>query len=344
MVIIIPAYDPDDRLLQLLYELKSKTNYHVIVVNDGSSAKSVDIFRNVEKHAIVLEHGANYGKGRAIKTALTYIKDNYNDNTGVVIIDADGQHKVDDMIQVCNKLMEHPDSLILGSREFKGNVPRKSKFGNQITKWVFALTQGVKVSDTQTGLRAFMSNNIPCFLNIAGERYEYEMNMLLYCTKSHKNIIEVYIETIYIEDNKSSHFRAVRDSVRIYKDILLFSCSSFLSFIIDFSIFSLMTLITNRINVTNSILVSNIVARIISGGVNYGLNKKYVFDNKEGVIKTGLKYFVLAVFILMINTYLLTLFTRYFWLNKFISKILVELILFTVSLCIQKVYIFKKRL
>lgn len=223
-IVVIPSYNPNNNLLDLLTDITFLTNYKIIIVNDGSTVNEY-IFDHCKKYAIVLNHKSNLGKGSAIKTALSYIHSTITTPINIVIIDSDGQHKVNDMINIFNTLSNNLDSLILGSRCFKGKIPLRSKIGNITTSFIFKNATGLKIKDTQTGLRGFNSNLLPLFMSVKGNRYEYEMNILLECAKNKIRIIEVPIETIYIDDNKSSHFNPIKDSILIYKTIIKFVCS-----------------------------------------------------------------------------------------------------------------------
>ena len=253
---VIPAYEPDEKMLAVIDDISSLTDFHIIVINDGSGKDKLPIFAEAAKKAIVLTHEVNKGKGRGIKTALEYIKEHEADTVGIVIADADGQHKVEDIIRVSEALKSSPDKLIMGCRRFSGKIPLRSKFGNNITKFVFSFAAGVKVSDTQTGLRGFSSKLIPFMLSVNGDRYEFEMNMLLECAREGIRFYEVPIETVYLGKNESSHFNPIKDSWRIYKDILKFSCSSLLSFCVDYIFYSIFAMISGNV------AFSNICARL----------------------------------------------------------------------------------
>lgn len=341
--VIIPAYESDEKLINILQEIKLKTDYAIVVVDDGSSIDKSTIFQKAEEYGKVLRHLSNLGKGRAIKTALSYIQDNITVDTGIAVMDSDGQHKVEDMIKVSKGLENNKDNLVIGSRRFPGNIPARSKFGNTLTKHVFRLATGVKVNDTQTGLRAFSSKQIPFLMKIPGDRYEYEMNMLLESAKSNITITEIPIETVYLDKNNSSHFRVIKDSVRIYKDIIKFSCASFASFLVDFLIYSIMIWLTKDLVAGTSLFISNITARVISASFNFYINKRYVFDNKDHLLKAAVKYFLLALFILAVNTGLLTILNAYVLKSKLISKIIIEFTLFIFSWSVQRFYIFRRR-
>ena len=341
--IIIPAYDPDERLLQLVEEATIRLhNIHLIVVNDGSKEEKSELFNKVEKFGVVLNHNKNYGKGRAIKTALTYIHSNELKDTIVVIVDADGQHTVADIDKVV-EAAGADQTLILGSRAFVGNVPVRSQFGNSLTRGIFRLATKVSITDTQTGLRAFSYSLIPYLVRIEGERYEYEMNVLLQCARDGINMIEIPISTIYLEENKSSHFRVIKDSYRIYKEIIRFSCSSLISFFIDYGMFTLWNLIFGSLGMHQVVAVSNLGARCISSVCNYTMNKKYVFKDRDSTHSSAVKYFTLVIMILGMNTILLILLVQTILPNPYIAKIIVEIIMFMVSYYVQKHFVFHKR-
>ncbi|HEX3020984.1 MAG TPA: bifunctional glycosyltransferase family 2/GtrA family protein [Lachnospiraceae bacterium] len=340
-IVVIPAYDPDECLINLIKEIRSRTQFNILIVNDGSSHDTSRIFETAKEYAMVLTHERNMGKGQAIKTALKSIQENY-ENSIVVFADADGQHRIEDIIKVCQEVTRKGNGLLIGSRRFTGKVPARSQFGNTVTRHIFRLVSGVKVQDTQTGLRAYRTEMIPFFLSIEGCRYEYEMNVLLACARNKIPIFEIPIETVYLDGNQCSHFHAVKDSIRIYKEILKFSLSSFASFLIDFLAFSLFLVITGSIGVQGSLLISNIFARIISSSANFFINRNYVFKNGDSLVKTAIKYFSLVIAILALNTMLLTFLVENITSNQLVAKVMVEVLLFFVSWWVQKLVVFPK--
>ena len=335
--IVIPAYEPDEKLTAVVEELYNETDCKLIVVNDGSGEDKRAVFESIKGRAVLLEHEHNRGKGAALKTAFAYIKENVSGSYGVITADADGQHKTADIMRIADALEAHPDRLIMGCRKFTGDIPFRSRFGNNMTRAVFRFAAGVGVSDTQTGLRGFSGSLTNFMLGLSGERYEFEMNMLLEAAREGIAFFEVPIETVYINDNKSSHFKPVRDSLRIYRDIIKFSCSSLLSFLVDYLLFSVI------FSLSGSKTISNLTARVFSSIFNFMLNKKLVFGNKESLAKSALKYFSLAAVILAVNTLLLELLARYAVKNAYIAKIIVEVLLFMFSWTMQRCFVFKKK-
>lgn len=216
---LIPAYQPDKRLIEIAEQLTAK-GFQVVVVDDGSGKEYADVFHELLPFADVVTHRTNRGKGAALKTGLAAIEEKGGAEYVVVTLDADGQHSIDDVIRVAETAEKNKEALILGMRGFDTNVPVKSRLGNNITRCVFSFVTGVKVQDTQTGLRAFSNQDVAFMQQIEGERYEYEINVLLECAKRNRKICEIPITTIYLDDNKSSHFHAVRDSFLIYMEIL----------------------------------------------------------------------------------------------------------------------------
>lgn len=341
-IALIPVYGPTELLNELVKRLYDN-NFEIVIVDDGSPPNSSHIFQLSTPYSTILKHSVNQGKGAALKTGFDFIKSHYPTDSVIVTMDADGQHRIEDAILLCDEAIKNPQCLILGSRNFNGNVPARSRFGNAITRLVYRISTGTQIQDTQTGLRAFCANLIPFFMNISGNRYEYEMNVLLECPHSNIPLKEVVIETIYIDDNASSHFHAFRDSLRIYKNILKFVASSFTGFLVDYSLYTLFVILTSNLGWASSIPLSNISARIISSITNYSINKKLVFKNKDSVLKTSVQYFSLVIIIMCGNTVLLTYLVNSLNVNRFLGKMLTEITFFTFSWLAQHYFIFRDK-
>ena len=333
-IVLIPAYRPQEELLSLISELRAR-DFSLVVVDDGSGEAYESIFRQAQEQADVVSYPGNKGKGEALKTGISYIREHFEAPYIIVTADADGQHRPADIEKVFLEAKEYPDSLVLGSRGFDKDVPLRNKTGNAITRFVFRLSSGVSVYDTQTGLRAFSDRLADKMLEISGSRYEYEMNVLMVLAREKIAIREVRIETVYLNGNESSHFHVVKDSYRIYKEILKFSLSSLLSFLVDYGLFCLFSALTGKL------VVSNVAARIISGTVNFTLNRRLVFQQKTGAAKSAVEYILLAVFILACNTGILKLLTMA-GVGAYFAKILTELVLFVFSWFVQHSVIFRR--
>ncbi|MCC8356764.1 MAG: bifunctional glycosyltransferase family 2/GtrA family protein [Oscillospiraceae bacterium] len=336
-IALIPAYEPGPELPELVHQAR-RAGLEPVVVDDGSGEAWRETFAQLRENAAVITHERNRGKGRAIKTGLAYIRENFAGSYVVVTLDADGQHNIGDALRVCQAAQEQPDALILGSRTLnRKDVPRRSRFGNAVTCLVYRLVTGLSIQDTQTGLRAFSSQLLPELAQIAGERYEYEMRVLLHCARRRIPVRELPIQTIYIDNNAASHFSTVKDSCRVYGEILKFSASSFTGFLVDFGLFSLLVSLTGRLT------VSNVCARAVSASVNFTINRTLVFKSKEKLLSAALQYFAMAAAILLANTLLLRLLADGLGLNRYIAKLGVELAMFSVSYFVQRKVIFRRR-
>lgn len=366
-IALIPAYKPNIQLLEFVKGIEEH-GMDCLIVNDGSGEEYLSLFHKIEREteARVLSFPENRGKGAALKAGLEYLqKENagLQGNFTIITLDADGQHLLKDALNLLSVAEEKKDTLILGSRTQSKDSPLCSRIGNGITKEVFNLCTGVEVKDTQTGMRAFSGKMIPKMLTIPGERYEYEMNVLLFLAKEGVPMEEVPIETVYINDNAESHFDTVKDSYRIYKQILKFSASSLLSFLADFLLYSFFFLITG------GLFVSNFLARVISLHLNFFLNKTMVFSGEEDIeeskkrmentkVQKGTKwnlsalksfkkeeyfsYLGLASFIFLINSFILSGIVGSLGMNPYLAKILTEGLLFYLSYFVQKKWIFEK--
>ncbi len=351
-IALIPAFEPETTLMiNTLEELQSE-GFHLVIVDDGSGHGYEETFRKAAEFGIVLTHENNRGKGAAIKTGLRYIKNQFQAPYTIATVDADGQHKAKDATLCCVCAEDWPDTLILGSRQAEMDdvkVPLRSRFGNALTRLVFRLRAGVGIKDTQTGLRAFSHRFVSTLLQIPGDRYEYEMNMLLYFADEKISMIEVPISKVYINENDTSHFNPIKDSIRIYKcifkvpDIIKFGLSSFIGFLTDYSAYVLLVMGAGLLSVPTAaaITFSNIAARVLSASVNYTINRKYVFKSTENKAGSALKYALLACGILAGNTILLNYMVEGLWINRYIAKLVTEITFFTLSWFAQKWIIFK---
>ncbi|HIU12028.1 MAG TPA: bifunctional glycosyltransferase family 2/GtrA family protein, partial [Candidatus Onthocola stercorigallinarum] len=330
-VILIPAYNPDEAIMQdFLGELNKKFK-NIVIVNDGSDKIHDSFFEKLSNNYIVIKHYKNLGKGRALKTGINYILNEFPKLKVIVTADCDGQHSVKDIENCFKASLNNPDSLVLGTRNFNDkNVPFKSKYGNKITRNMFKIFVGIKITDTQTGLRAISKAIATKFLDVAGERYEYETNMLITCKNEDIKIYEEEIDTVYINGNELSHFNHVKDSIMIYKLFIKYILAAISSFVVDILLF---TLILSFIkNIANAILISTILARIISSLYNYLINSKLVFKkmNKYSLIK----YFTLVIIMMFVSGFAVNYLVKLSTWNATLVKIIVDAIIFVINFII----------
>ena len=287
--VLIPAYEPDEKLVQTVADCMAVGLKPIVVVNDGSSDPCQAHFRAIaERGVTVLTHPENRGKGAAIKTGISYIAEHYPDCVGVVTADADGQHAAEDIRAVAGKLRETERGVVMGTRDFSGeNIPWKSRAGNIITSVVFRLITGLDCRDTQTGLRGIPRSLYARALGAAGERYDYEMNFLLDAAEHACPIIPVPIRTIYLDDNRSSHFRVVRDSYLIYRRPVMFAAGALASAAIDLVVFWCV-LQTVFHGARSGIFLSTVLARLVSGGAKLLLQKRAVPRGEPKALRLAL--------------------------------------------------------
>jgi len=215
--ILVPAYRPDRLLIELLINLK-KEGFDAIVVNDGSGEGFKDIFKEAEQYAVILNHEINRGKGAALRFGFSYVNLHPNNHNYVITCDADGQHSIRDIIKVNDKLHE-TNSIVLGSRKFDKSVPKRSRNGNFMSRLCRTLITKEYVKDDQCGLRGFPVKDIFNITTLQGDHYEYEMNVICNLQIKRLKFEEVDIETIYLNNNESSHFKPNLDTFRIQRTI-----------------------------------------------------------------------------------------------------------------------------
>ncbi len=351
VAIVIPSLNPDEKLTALLADLREASFEHIVLVNDGSDASCDDYFETARQRygCTVLTHAVNQGKGRAMKTAFHHILTAMPQCTVAVTVDADGQHRVADIAAVAKETAAHPDTLVFGCRDFSPattGVPARSRFGNVLTSRLLRLLCGITLSDTQTGLRGFSAQAMRLFLSTKGERYEFEMNMILDAKEHGLPLREVPIETVYIEDNRSSHFNPLKDSLRIYAVFAKFIAASLASFAVDIVLYmlflSLLSGVLPLLRRETTIVIAVFVARVLSALFNFTVNRRSVFKSQEKAGRSLWRYAVLCVAQVTVSAfatgglYALTRFGETFW------KLVVDIVLFLVSFRIQRGWVFRR--
>lgn len=347
--IVIPSYEPDERFPAILEDLKQAGMGPVVVVDDGSGDEYRDFFVKADElvkplGGVVLHHEVNKGKGRALKTAFSYILENMPDAVGCITADSDGQHTVECITKCMKALEERPDNLILGVRDFSGeDVPFKSRFGNNLTIKICSFLCGVKVTDTQTGLRGIPRTFMKDLLDVEGERFEFETRMLI-ATKDKYPIYEVPILTIYdSKENHQTHFNPIKDSIRIYKIFgavfLKYLFSSLSSFLLDIGLFQLFCFFFAGL--PGYIFMSTASARILSAAYNYLINYKVVFKSEKSHVSSLPKYTLLAFIQMGLSAILVHAFVTLLpGAPEFLYKMPVDVCLFILSFYVQRRFVY----
>lgn len=333
IVIVIPAFEPDRHLIALVQALR-EADFPLVVVDDGSGPEYAHIFTAISQDNVtVLQHSTNLGKGQALKTAFSHVLLNHPDCTGVVTADADGQHLPKDIIHTANTLMIEPAHLILGSRHFTGHIPLRSKWGNKLTCAIFSMLIGKKLIDTQTGLRGIPTSLFPALFKIRSHGYEFELEMLIYAVQHHIPITELKIATVYENNNASSHFNPLLDSAKIYFVFLRFSSLGLVTAFVDLLIFTLSFMFTN------TIFLSECLARGGGGLFSFAVSKHVVFKSKGSYKKELIKFFALWT-TLLFTSYAMIIGAHALGMNVYVSKIITQTLLFLASFSIQRLFVF----
>ena len=352
--IILPSLNPSDSFDRVVDGVLSAGFAHLLIVDDGSRDDCKAHFARAaqDPRCTVLTHAVNRGKGAALKTAFAHLTEHCPDAFGAVTIDGDGQHLTGDILR-CAAALGEPDTIVMGCRDFSApDIPARSRSGNQITSTVFRLLCGIRLSDTQTGLRGIPAALFPALLTVKGDRFEYETNMLLELSRQGVKLKEVPIATVYEDDNSESHFRPVRDSLRIYKFILLYMLSSLSGSIADLAVFYVARLLLQMGPVTDgrmkegtAVLWATVIARAVSSFLNFNLNNKLVFRGRDDYGKTLLRYYCLAVPQMLVSAGLVALLSRWAATGASVLttliKFVVDVCLFFLSFRIQQTWVFR---
>ena len=286
IVILIPAYEPEKNLLEVIEGIKALGSFQFVVVDDGSSKEAQLIFQTLREseNVTVLVHGKNLGKGQALKTGINHILVAIPNALGIVTADADGQHLPKDIASVSQALKQKPHSLVMGTRTFPAETPLRSRIGNVVTSKLFSLFMRCNISDTQTGLRGIPANYAKELLSIDSSGYEFEFEVLVAACKQHRQISTVPIETVYLDGNIRSHFSPIVDSLKIYFVFSRFIASSLLVSVIDMIAFSIAFFFFGHL------LSSMVAGRICAGTSQFLLSKYFVFNSPRKGIWELLRY------------------------------------------------------
>lgn len=347
VVILIPALDPPDGFAAYVHELTEAGFRNIIVVDDGSGRTGS--FEEIRRMGhVVLRHEKNKGKGQALKTGMSYYRKQYSscEYAGIITVDSDGQHLAGDVKKIAERLSGGESRLILGSRDFSlPQVPPKSRFGNNLTARIFRCFLRMNVKDTQTGLRGIPDPLVSECIRLSGKRFEYETEMLMSVGKK-AGICEIPIETVYLEENKGTHFNPVVDSLKIYyvifRTFLKYLFSSLSAALLDISLFALFSkvIFAGR---EYKIWAATAMARAASACYNFCVNKRFVFKSDRSLAVSAAGYFGLCIAQGAVSAALVFLITDFLKADEVLVKLPVDTMLFFVSYQVQQKLIFKRR-
>ena len=348
VTVVLPSLNPDEKLQKTVASLLAVGFTDLVLVNDGSRADTLRFFPAEDERITVLRHEVNRGKGAALKTAFRYVLDHRPASRGVVTVDGDGQHRAEDVRRCAETMLADGEKIIFGCRDFSlPHVPRRSWTGNRITSAVFRIFCGLRLSDTQTGLRAIPRQYLKPFCGIEGERFEYETNMLLNMKRMGIGFAEQPITTVYDPEDYSSHYDAVKDSWRIFKVMFKFLMSSLGSTVIDLTVFYLVMRFFGAAAGKYAELLSTAVARALSSFANFNANNAVVFENHKGYKRALLRYYCLCIPQMLVSAGLVTLINHLLSnslpLVATLIKFAVDICLFFISYQIQREWVFSQK-
>lgn len=348
IVIIIPAYNPDEKMISFICDLNQAGYKKIIIVDDGSREDTKEYFEQADKiyNCRIISHAINLGQGRAYKSAFNYYLSDtggiMRNSIGIIQCDCDGQHHIEDINRCAELLRSNPQKFMLGVRDFSDkSIPFRSRFGNNCTSFVFKVFCGMDMKDTQTGLKGIPRSFIPTLMETPGERFEYASSCLLETKKQGLEIVQFPIQTIYINGNETSHFNPILDSIRIYSLILKYLMSSLSAFIVDIVAFSLFLAITREALPDTYIIVSTYIAKVLSCSYSFLVNKNLVFEHRGNEIPTAIRYIILCVVQATLSGLLTNALAGYIHWNEVFDKIIIDTLLFFVSFQVQNRWVFR---
>ncbi len=285
---------------------------------------------------VVLEHKSKRGKGEALKTAFNYVLNDCSNTKGVITVDADGQHRLEDVLKVAMSLNESHSKLCLGVRRFNQATPLRSRLGNEVSRLLFKLIVGIAIADTQTGLRAVPKSLLPALVGLKASGYEFELEALMYACSSRVQIEQVPIEAVYLNANSSSHFNPILDSLKIY--FVLFRFVPHLAFHFCYRYYRLRK--CSRLVWVR--FWGRLSQRAASRGIyNFLVVRSFVFKSK-GSIRTQILCYAGLVFGLMFISYGLTLsFIKAFAIPPVVANAMSNTLLFFANFTIQRMFLFR---
>jgi putative flippase GtrA len=335
VIVLVPAYEPDERLVDLVAALhQAAPTLRTVIVDDGSGPSYAQVFAAARAlGATVLGWPENRGKAAALRAGFAWAQRELPGHD-VVCADCDGQHGPADVLRVAGALRPG-DTMVLGVRRFTGRVPARSRLGNAVTRAAFRAATGAPVTDTQTGLRAYPASVLGWARQVPGERFAYELELLLHAAREGRTVREVEIATIYLEGNASSHFRPLVDSAQVYLPLVRFSLASLTGFVVD-----TVVLLTLH-GLTGAMLPSVVVARVTSAAANFLVNRRLVFarDGGHRLRPAAARYAVLAVGLLAASYGMLRALTGA-GVPLLAAKVVTDASLFAVSFVVQRRFVF----
>ena len=347
--VVIPAYQPGGLLVSYVTELRAAIGCTIVIVDDGSDKRCEPYFDAVARMegCVLLRHPQNAGKGAALKTAFAWCRENLPDVEGIVTADCDGQHSVRDVVRTIEAVQQNPGALVLGCRSFGEGTPARSLAGNRVSSKLMHYLYNIELEDTQTGLRGVPHCLLEPLCTLRGERYEYEINMLILAKSRCVPFVILPIETIYIDNNAGSHYRAFQDTVRVGVQLLRglaqYGVSSILSAAADVAVYAaLVKWFMHRLPLSVRLFWGAVIARVLSSIVNYSLNRRLPYVQTQEVKRTAVRYYILWTVQLLCSFLGAWLLCSILRVDELLSKLIIDLVLAVASYQIQLRWVFAR--
>lgn len=335
--VLIPAYRPSDELVRLARRLAGRGFGRIIVVDDGSGPDHAALFADIARlpEVTLLRHERNRGKGEALKTGLRHLLASSADAPGVVTADADGQHLPEDIERVARRLAASDGAtLVLGVRRFDRAVPLRSRLGNLFSIHAVRWIAGIRLADTQTGLRGIPRALAAKLVEAATGGYEFELDMLLAARHSGFSIAEEPIRTVYLDGNRSSHFHPLRDSMKIYFVLLRFLMVSLATALIDNAVFAA------ALALSLPVPAAQALARMFALSFQYPAARRAVFHSREPHRRTLPRFLTVALAHALVSYASIHWLAAHWGGGWMPAKIAVETCLFPLNFLLQRDWVF----
>jgi len=334
IILVIPCHRPSEQLPQIVTTVLNDPNgpKAAVIVDDGNGPEAATLLQRLATipGVTLLRHAVNMGVGAALKTGFQHALVSWPEAIGVVAADADAQHAAVDILRVTSALREHPERIVLGARQFR-NAPLRSRFGNELTALFFRLFTGHKLADTQTGLRGWPRKACARNVHVAIDGFDYLLECLL---AAKEPFLEIPIQTIYLDGNKSSHFNPITDSMRIYFVLLRYCGSSIAAALIDSTVFYPMYF------ATGNLIASQAAARGVAAVAIFFLVRNVVFHSHPRLFTSFAKFIALVIVSGLISYSLIGFLHQLLGLSVPLAKLLSESVLFIGNFAVQRVFIF----
>lgn len=346
VVLVIPALDPDARLVELACGLWGRWSGGIVVVDDGSTPACEYIFdRCAELGCEVVRHPANRGKGAALKTGIARAAELWPDAAGVVTCDCDGRHLPHDVLAVGRAVATEPGALHVATRDFKGEaVPESTHVFNTFTRLAIRFFCGVDVRDTQSGMRGMPMSFARTLVDELAGGFEFECALLCDAREAKLDFREVPISYVLDPNSPETHFDPLRDTARILGVMveLFVKCTltSVGCYALDIVLFALFMRLFSAWGADElAVGAATVAARVVSSGANFAVNQRRVFGADSSVVRV-VRYAVLAVGIMCASAVATTLFTALLGTPAVPTKVVVDLALFFANYKLQHAWVF----